>query len=486
MKTPAIFSLFLLGSSALQAQQTRPNILYIMTDQQSFKMLSAVGNKYLKTPAMDEIAENGYSFSKAYCVNPVSVPSRFALLTGHYGTEVNVRYNTSIPDKEKMKPILQESALGRVFREGGYETLYGGKTHLPMAYMEGSLAKRMENNYGFEYYCEDDGMELAQKTATMLEARKSTDKPLLMFVSLMNPHDINYFWKEDILAKTEKPKNMSQREWTCSTGLLARFNNMPTSEYQKEIPAFPLNFLPVNDEPYLDAYQKFTDKDRLNYYSWCYHRLTEIVDHEVSVILAALKKSGIADNTIIVFTSDHGDMNGSHQLIMKNRFYEESARIPFILAGPGIKKGVVDTETLACNGQDLIPTLCDFAGIKKPQNLTGVSLKPIMTGATKKLDRDYLFIESTAGYMVMDGRYKYALYDGTGNIELLTDIKSDPLEKHNFAKDAKTKAVKEKLNKKLLTWMESRGIKLDPTITKFPKDKREPTSAAINKKVAED
>src|SRR5574343_495152 len=106
-------SLFLAANATIvSAQQSKPNIVYIMTDQQSFKMLSSAGNSSLRTPALDKLAEQGYRFSKAYCVNPVSVPSRFALLTGHYGSEVNVRYNTAVSDKEKLKPVLDECAMG--------------------------------------------------------------------------------------------------------------------------------------------------------------------------------------------------------------------------------------------------------------------------------------------------------------------------------------------------------------------------------------
>jgi len=245
---------------------------------------------------------------------------------------------------------------------------------------------------------------------------------------------------------------------------------MPEADYRKQIPPFPKNHAPVNDPPHMDSYQKFTDKERLNYYSWVYHRLTEMVDAELNVVLEALEKSEIADNTIIVFTSDHGDMNGSHQLIMKNRFYEESARVPFIFAGKGIAKGVVDGETIVNNGTDLIPTLCDFAGIKIPDNLTGISLKPKLTGKGKMQKRDYVFIENTVGYMVMDGRYKYAMFEGIGNTELLLDMKLDPLETENLAYKQSAKSVKNRLKIELEKWMEGRALLLDPTITRLPKE----------------
>jgi arylsulfatase A-like enzyme len=470
MKITNILSLALLSSVAATAQQTKPNILFVLTDQQSFQMLSSAGNTNLSTPAMDKLAAKGYHFTKTYATNPVSLPSRFALLTGHYGSEIGVRYNQAPVDREKLKPILEQSAMGKLFRTGGYETLYGGKIHLPMANNQGNLQARMDVNYGFDYFCEDDAMILAKQSAEILLKRKRNDKPLLLFVSLMNPHDVNFFWHESILASPEKPNNMSQREWETSKALAKDQKAMPEAEYRKQIPPFPKNHAPVNDPPHMDSYQKFTDKERLNYYSWVYHRLTEMVDAELNVVLEALEKSEIADNTIIVFTSDHGDMNGSHQLIMKNRFYEESARVPFIFAGKGIAKGVVDAETIVNNGTDLIPTLCDFAGIKIPDNLTGISLKPKLTGKGKMQKRDYVFIENTVGYMVMDGRYKYAMFEGIGNTELLLDLKLDPLETENLAYKQSAKSVKNRLKIELEKWMEGRALLLDPTITRLPKE----------------
>lgn len=470
MKVTTIYSLLLLGGVSVTAQEKKPNILFLLTDQQSFKMLSCTGNSSLKTPAMDKLAARGYRFSKTYCVNPVSVPSRFALQTGRYGSEVGVRNNAAPVEREKLKPILEQSAMGKVFRQGGYETLFGGKTHLPMANLQGSVKNRMDVNYGYDYFNEDDGMEMAKQSAEILLKRKKGDKPLFLCVSLMNPHDVNFFWHESVLASPEKPINLSQREWECSTALVKAQKEMPEEEYKKQIPPFPKNFQPVNDEPALDAYQKFTNKERLNYYSWVYHRLTETVDNELNVVLEALEKSEISDNTIIVLTSDHGDMNGSHQLIMKNRFYDESARVPFIFAGKGIKKGVVDNETLACNGLDLMPTLCDFANIARSKDLTGISLKSKLTGKGDTPKRDYLFIENAVGFMVMDGNYKYAKYDGTGNTELLTDIKNDPLETINYAYKVNFKSIKEKLSNQLDNWMLKRDLKLDPTVTRLPKE----------------
>ena len=108
----------------------KPNVLFIMTDQQSYTMMSCMGNPWLKTPNMDSIARMGYRFDKNYCANPVCMPSRFSLLTGHYASEVGVKENTSAANISKVHAITAKDALGNIFRKAGYNTLYSGKTHL--------------------------------------------------------------------------------------------------------------------------------------------------------------------------------------------------------------------------------------------------------------------------------------------------------------------------------------------------------------------
>src|ERR1035437_2885886 len=131
MKSKTIMSiaLSLIGSNALFSQ-TKPNVLYIMTDQQSYNMMSCMGNKWLSTPNMDKIANMGYRFEKTYCVNPVCMPSRFSLLTGHYASEIGVKENTikggikedsSDYNALKLEKIVSDGALGILLRKAGYE-----------------------------------------------------------------------------------------------------------------------------------------------------------------------------------------------------------------------------------------------------------------------------------------------------------------------------------------------------------------------------
>lgn len=443
------------------AQTKKPNVILILTDQQSYKMMSCANDTFLKTPAIDEIVENGYRFNKSYCANPVCSPSRFSLMTGHYGSEIGLRLNNVAVDTSILVGILSNGTLGTCFKNAGYEVLYGGKTHLPFE-SNSTAEQNLLSDYGFETITRDSRRELAELAAEIIKNRRKEDKPLMMVVSLINPHDI-CFVNNYTINGGNKPKNASISEWAQVQEVIAKYHTLSDSEKVKQLPALPTNFLPVNDEPTVDARQHNTNTSMLRIYSWAYHRLTEIVDKQIALVLQGLEQSTEKDNTIVVFTSDHGDMNGAHQKTAKNRFYDESARIPFIFSGPGIRKGIVDNETLTCNGLDLIPTLCDLVGIEKPVGLSGISLKPQLIEEKKAINSRILFIESVNGFMMLDGRYKYALYDGIGKIELLLDTKKDPLETKNLVSNGSYKKIHSEMNVGLRKWMSSRALLLDDT-----------------------
>jgi arylsulfatase A-like enzyme len=462
-------SLSLLCSTAITAQVKKPNILFILTDQQSSTMMSCAGNNKLSTPAMDKIAANGVRFTKAYSANPVSLPSRFALFTGHFASEVGVRYNDGIANKDSVAGICARGTLGSVFRDAGYQTLYGGKIHLPWANTK-SLQARMSETYGFSnYFTSDERGELANQTAQFLSNYKATDKPFLMVVSLINPHDICYFWDNKMYDET-RPASIPEDSWFYVKDMINKKNAMSEEAYKAQLPPFPVNHAQMTNAPALDTYQKFTDRTKLDFYNWSYHRLTEVVDSEIDIVLKTLEKSAAKENTILVFTSDHGDMNGAHQLVMKSRIYDEASKIPFVFSGPGIKKNVIDSETIVNNGLDMIPTLCDLAGIARPLGLIGESLKSQLKDTNPvPLNRQYMFFETAIAYVCMDNQYKYALYDGKGTTEVLLDMINDPKETTNIAQLSKHKSVRERMNKALTDYMKSKNLVLNPDVTKMPK-----------------
>jgi len=156
-------------------------------------------------------------------------------------------------------------------------------------------------------------------------------------------------------------------------------------------------------------------------------------------------------------------MDASHKLEHKTFFYQESINIPFIISYPWMKeKGVVDSTHLVNNGLDLLPTLCEFAGIKTPSDITGKSIVPLTKQEENINWREHIFLETEIGFLIHTGRYKYEL-DGTGKIrEMFVDIKSDPGETINTINDPKFKKEAERLRELLINNLNAKGIRIKP------------------------
>jgi choline-sulfatase len=180
----------------------------------------------------------------------------------------------------------------------------------------------------------------------------------------------------------------------------------------------------------------YTD-EQWRMHRYAYARLTEDVDSQVQIILDALKESGKEKQTLVLFSSDHGDMDGAHRMEHKTALYEEAVNVPFIAMWKGqIPGGRVDDTHLVSSGLDLLPTVCDYAGIGGQSDPRGMSLRPLFEG--KKAEwRKTLGVESEIGRMVVaeDG-LKYIRYDAAGTEERLHDLKKDPYETGHFTDDA--------------------------------------------------
>jgi len=430
----------------------KPNVLFIMTDQQSYNMMSCMGNKWLSTPSMDKIAGMGYRFDKAYCVNPVCMPSRFSLLTGHYASEVGVKENTTAYDAAKVKQLISGGALGHIFRGAGYETLYSGKTHL--------YGTKNLSEYGFKLNDRDpyEGPAICAEQVLAEIGKGKQPKPFFLFLSFLNPHDICY----KAGADKRFPDGLSEANARETTRLLALQKTLSAAEYRKQIPPRAVNAAPIDGEQpemvAMSAGSRKWDDAQWDLYNWMYHRLTESVDALIGRVLTALKNAGLEENTILVFTSDHGEMNGSHGLITKNVMFEECQRVPFIFAGKGIRSNYADKSTLVCNGLDFLPTICDLVGIESPKGISGVSLKPYLTGEGKKPVRKYIITEDYNAYQINDGRYKYTIYELPGHPEMLTDLETNPRETINCASNPSYATIKDDLKKELMADLSRRGL----------------------------
>lgn len=430
---------------------TQPNIVFIFTDQQSATMMSCAGNRYVQTPAMDSIAEQGVRFERAYCLNPMCVPSRFSLMTGRRGSEIGLLNNTdrhidAIPDH------IKDNALGWQLRSAGYETVYGGKVHLPKGLTPEDL--------GFETISHDERDELADVCAAYITEKH--DRPFFMVASFINPHDICYMAIRDF-AETEKEKafaNPDQIEVQELDHALNLPENMSRDEFFASVcPPVPPNYEIQSHEPQairmMQARSPFKRKAREHYtdeqwrlHRWAYARLTERVDEQIGRVLTAIRNSDQADNTLIVFTSDHGDMDASHRMEHKTAFYDEAARIPLLIAGAGVKhKNIVDTH-LVSNGLDLLPTFCDFAGVRPPADLSGLSLRPLLEGQAETTWRDVLPVESEMGQMIIQEQYKYMMHYDGDNREQLIDLLTDAGETRNAIHDPQHKSLVKDLRSK--------------------------------------
>lgn len=435
VKLKSIATCSVLLPMAVAAQQ-RPNIIYIMTDQQTATAMSCAGNPDLHTPNMDRLAERGVRFENAYCSLPLSGPSRASMFTGYTPTETGLQENeTPMPDS------LRTQTLGTLMSEAGYQCAYAGKWHVNTNSLPGKHAFGFENLHGHD----DTG--LAEACVSFLQRKQ--DKPFFLVASFDNPHNICEY---------------------------ARHQNPPFADFEepalKDCPGLPNNFAVNPYDADALAFEK-TRNHRLyptrNYtpddwrrYRNAYYRLIETVDAEIGKIVNEVEKLNLWKNTVIIFTSDHGDGCGAHQWNQKTALYEEVVKVPFIVCLPNGKHAGKVLPQLINNGVDLMPAVCDWAGAKVPQGRNGVSFRQVVEqGDAATIHRQYVVTETnfaqtagTLGWMVRTPHYKYVLYDTGKNREMLYDMKTDRGEMCNLAIEDKYKEIVKEHRRLLEEWMD--------------------------------
>ena len=399
---------------ALMAATTRPNLLLILTDQQTHNALSCAGNRWLKTPAMDSLAASGLRFTQTICAYPVCSPSRSSIFTSRMPHETGVRNNA--------KAILHGMpTMGEIFRGAGYKTVYGGKWHLPKSF-DGMTG--FEKLVGGSALGKDMDAPLSAACAKWLLAAPA--EPFLMVASFMNPHDI-CDWIRQHDGNQDYPN---------------------VSSY----PPVPTNVAVDPAEPECIQYHRTAGYDLMSQavgiaakwrdadvrkYLHDYYKMVEEVDRQIGTVLAALREKQLDKNTIILFASDHGEGMCGHRWAQKAAFYEETVRVPMIISGPGIRKGV-DQQSLA-SLIDILPTFCDYAGIHPPKDIRGTSLRPATKG--QPLKRAYAVSElryadeTREGRMLRTAHYKYVVFNGGARPEQLFDLIADAGETRNLAPD---------------------------------------------------
>lgn len=389
----------------------RLNIVVILADQLTASAMSCAGNPHVNTPHLDRLAANGTRFENAYCAQPLCTPSRASLLTGLTPTQVNARGNG-----QRLHDVHITASLGQIFSASGYDCGYAGKWHLPEL--------DAPEYSGFRPIHPETEQGLTDSCGAFL--REPRTKPFLLVAALTEPHGICEW------ARGQNPPSgfLPPASWDELPPLLA---NYPAPAYEAEMPRIAAQHT-RHTTPTIDW-----AAPQWRQYLHAYYRLCERADALVGELLEHLETSGDAENTLIVFSADHGDQMGAHGWSQKWVLYEESINVPLIVVEPGHDQpGQVRSE-LVNTGLDLLPTLAAAAGIQPPPDRTGQSL------LAKDQDtpwRSHVFTETMwtvpglqnmTGRSVRDGNYKYTCYAWGQYREQLVDLHTDPGELQNLA-----------------------------------------------------
>ena len=285
---------------------------------------------------------------------------------------------------------------------------------------------------GYDEFCKDQRDELPGACIEFMTRKR--DKPFFAVASFINPHDICFAYN----ARQPKRRGMPLVNKLYKEAQALPADKLPPLPKNSAIPAREPDAIEANMKvtavtPAKLIRKDYNDRDWRNY-RWIYCRLTERVDAQIGRLLDALKAHDMEKNTLVIFTSDHGDMDGSHRLASKNVFYENSVGVPFMMQYKGvIPAGVVDNNSLVSNGLDVLPTLCDYAGVSIPNYLLGRTLRPVAEGRGDNARRPYVVAENNTGRMLRSDRYKYCVYTSGVIRESLVDLKTDPGEMKNLA-----------------------------------------------------
>lgn len=418
------------------------NVLIIFADQMHKYALGKVSD-YVVTPNLDKLCEQGVLFTNAYSNNPVCGPFRGVLFTGQYANKSGViENNDPLP--------LNIPRMADVFNDAGYNTSFVGKWHLGGAgnkpipkEIRGGFQRfigyQCYNNYfdGVCFYDEDDNEIIYDKHRTLVETQLSIErikelhkegKPFLHVVGYQAPHyPVQPSPKfEEMYEGVQFPKSVDFIETNPYT---------PTGS--------PPSPKPFENDP---NYQKYGNN--MQEYLKLYYAMVTEVDEGIGRIINTLEELKIKDDTIIIFTSDHGDMQGSHGFNNKVLPYEKSAGVPMIISVPGGRKNEVSDSLIS--GIDIYPTLLDLCGIRQQSHLQGHSVAGYLNN---KGDMPQFPVFSEIIGKHFSENWKMVVYEGykmvidwrTMEPTLLFNLKEDPYEMNNLINDNKYQPITEKL-----------------------------------------
>lgn len=421
--------------------ESRPNVLLLFADQQRFDTIAAGGNDIIKTPALDRLCSSGIRFDRTYTPSPVCVSARYSLLTGLYPHRSGCADNGH--------PMSQTlPTIPGMLTQAGYQTRAIGKMHF----------NPTRHTFGFE------GMELSEEIPGQVE----DDEFLQHLVDagynhVHEPHGIrseHYYipqtsqlpakhhtthWTADRTIQFLKDRDRSRPFFVMSSFIkphppfdppvpwnkLYRAHEMPLPKRPERVDA--LMTWHMRNQNHYKRRNAGVDDNLITAMRAAYYACISFIDYNVGRILDELEAQGELENTIIIYTSDHGELLGDYNSYGKRCFYDSAARVPLIVSWPGKMTGgeVCDVPTSTV---DLFPTIAEAAGVPwKEDKIDGVPLQRILMGENR---REYILGQlnhkELGVYFIFDGRYKY-IYSAPDQKEYLLDTRNDPSETGNHA-----------------------------------------------------
>ena len=448
----------------------QPNVLLISTDHWPASLLGVAGHRAVQTPTLDTLARSGTRFTNAYAECPVCIPARRTLMTG---TPPRTHGDRTFKTAEPMPNL---STMAQTFRDAGYQAYAVGKLHVMpqrdrIGFDDVMLAEEGRPVLGavddYDLFLADHGLA-GQGFAHGMSNNEYTYRPWHLDERF---HVTN--WATQQMARTIKRRDPTRPGfWFLSyqhphpplvplQAYLDLYRDIdidkPSLGVWAMLEPFEFEHLPYVLRATRHAFTHIDDAQarriRRAFYALCTH-----IDHQLRVVIGTLREENLLDNTIILFTSDHGDMLGEHGLWAKRLFYEDAANVPMILVGtaaqsreggrvghPHVGHHRVDERLVGW--QDVMPTLLDLSGIEIPETVEGLS----MVGDER---RDYLYGEvgedARATRMIHDGKHKLIYYP-TGNVTQLFDLGDPQLDEvFDRADDPDFADVRERLTAELI------------------------------------
>ena len=446
----------------LKPRSTRPNVIVIMSDEHNAGILGAYGNSLIQTPNLDNLAANGVTFESAYCASPICVPSRLAFTAGQYASRIGAWDNFC------WLPSDSTPSIASLMNSYGYDALLCGRQHYDYRRRYGfreignirpnlnkytktgvgdarrapdrltpqpGVSPRFNGFYeGNDSYVLEHDAAVSATAAEFLENRSVSDKPFFLFVGYTAPH-----FPLIVPSRYRDPYR----------------GQVPLPQ----IPDGHLDNLPLNYQHLRIAFNVEDVSDHtVNKGRELYYGLTQWLDEQIGTVLNSLNDSELADNTVVIYTSDHGENMGEHGLWWKSSMYEHSARVPLIVSWPARWAGG-QRRLGACSLLDVVQTIAELGEAPTPDYWDGDSMATWLDDpATDWKDQavsEYYAHGITSGYtMLRTGNHKYVYHTSPSDAHPiqreLYDLESDPGEFLNLALDSNNETLLTSLHAQLV------------------------------------